>query len=1047
MFALMLHEMLYSQGASVADMENLNATNFAKVQEIFAAVDFEGVQGRLSFQPGSPEPSEGRLIMEQIQNGQWNRSDEKVLLAWYAGGSMTWTGVPIWLAEMKVAHTVSDSTALDFTYGPAGPMEPFTFCDTGTVLDTASNTCQNCSHNTQYVDVEDKCLCMPGYFTDSSTCQPCAAGKYSSVAGTQLCSACDAGRFSHGGSSTCERCPVGTYTAEKGVSICMSCTEDFPELWTTLEQTTVQGKMLWIPFTGAQSSSSCACVPGDSEAEGAFMDASGQCVPCPEGMVCRGPGGVELVAGFMIHPLQQGQALPGNVQVYLCIKKSNCPGTSDLYSWKAICGTHYGTACGLCPSEHYSSGSECQPCPDNYDSRVASILALLVSPLLVLFLYKKINSENLDAADESRELREPRRLDLLLSGIINEAHLEFIRLLHDELYIILRDTFKLLLDFVQTLGIFSAVFNKPAGGVLEFVFGIGKTLTLDMKTISQEVGSFGLPMGCMIGSDFLAEYSFAFCVPLLVGIFFGFNLTIYKYVLPVIRPYIASCRLYRRIPSVRITTDKTINALGTQICSFFIGLTSMATSLFVTYSHPSGEQSLRRYPSVLLADANWISALPLGIIGILFYSVSVIAGAIWICLHAPRFAHVKAFRVRYYFLLDGYRPQAWYWGTVLLIKALMINLIFVVFDSITLIAMSSLLVVVSFLSLKFLVQPWPQQTMNIADTTYSIAMCIIIPAMYIRSGVVDIPGLLIIFEEIAVFAPFVVTGVCLYVSSYRFMHKTQRGVNQLRKSMRLQHIIFFASRLSLREFSEFINGLEYHDQKAIWQAMHIMYARLLKWQAGPALFQQAIIPDADSYHIINNEEMLRKMFKVSVQEVKYHHIFHEIALLQHVYESLLRSCMTAGRDNPKHDCRKRCDEIFDLLDKDGSGVISIREFVMGAVASTFEVTEDDAIKAFQLMDVDGSGSLSRQEFAQSFIGLCIDPLNPDLADERRLLLQHAFLLPSEASASAQADAATRVGRRIRIRLAAVRIQRVARRFLGSRTNIHDDPAAPLITRL
>mmetsp|Transcript_17637 Transcript_17637/g.49901 ORF Transcript_17637/g.49901 Transcript_17637/m.49901 type:complete len:351 (+) Transcript_17637:291-1343(+) len=325
--------------------------------------------------------------------------------------------------------------------------------------------------------------------------------------------------------------------------------------------------------------------------------------------------------------------------------------------------------------------------------------------------------------------------------------------------------------------------------------------------------------------------------------------------------------------------------------------------------------------------------------------------------------------------------------------------------------------------------------MNIADTTYSIAMCIIIPSMYIRSGVADVPSMVTHLEEVCVFAPFVVTGICLYTSYYRFMHKTNLGVDHLRKSMRLQHIMFFTSRLSLKEFNAFINGLEDHDQHVLWQAMNILYNRLLKWQAGPGISQQAIIPDADCYHIVNNTDMLNNMFDVAIKEERDHHIFHEHSVLQHVYESILRSCMARGICL-KGDTHKRCEQIFRMLDQDGHGVLRIQDFIQGAVGSSLEITEDEATEAFQLMDVDGSGVLSKQEVCQSFVGLCTDPLDPALAEERRLMRKLSFWLQSASNASAKDDAALRVGRQFRLRHAALRIQRVFRRSRsGPHTNI------------
>lgn len=246
--------------------------------------------------------------------------------------------------------------------------------------------------------------------------------------------------------------------------------------------------------------------------------------------------------------------------------------------------------------------------------------------------------------------------------------------------------------------------------------------------------------------------------------------------------------------------------------------------------------------------------------------------------------------------------------------------------------------------------------------------------------------------------------------------------------MRLQHILFYTSRLSLREFNVFINSLDDNEQNAVWQTMNILYARLLKWQAGPSLFQQAMIPDVDSYTIVNNAEMLRHIFHVSAQKVKDSHVFHEHAVLQHVYESLLRSCTAEEGSRLQGDCRNRCNQIFDRLDTDHSGVLGTEEFIAGAVASSHEITKQEATEAFQLMDIDGSGSLSRQEFTQSFAGLCIDPRNPDMADERLLMLKLALSLPSEArGASAQIDAAMRVGRKRGTSRAAVRIQRMFRR--------------------
>merc|ERR1712032_1087732 len=126
-----------------------------------------------------------------------------------------------------------------------------------------------------------------------------------------------------------------------------------------------------------------------------------------------------------------------------------------------------------------------------------------------------------------------------------------------------------------------------------------------------------------------------------------------------------------------------------------------------------------------------------------------------------------------------------------------------------------------------------------------------------------------------------------------------------------------------------------------WHAMDVFYVRLLKWQAGSSLYQQTWIPDADCYEVFNNKEMLEKLFQMSVQSAKDSHSFCEHAVLQHVYEALLGDCTAASRGMLQKTCRERCNQIFD-----------IEEFISGAMASSGEVTEQEAIDAFQMMDVD-----------------------------------------------------------------------------------------------
>jgi hypothetical protein len=55
-----------------------------------------------------------------------------------------------------------------------------------------------------------------------STCDSCAAGTYSSAAGSTSCASCAAGTYSGLGASACTSCAAGTYSG-LGASACTSC--------------------------------------------------------------------------------------------------------------------------------------------------------------------------------------------------------------------------------------------------------------------------------------------------------------------------------------------------------------------------------------------------------------------------------------------------------------------------------------------------------------------------------------------------------------------------------------------------------------------------------------------------------------------------------------------------------------------------------------------------------------------------------------------------------------------------------------------------------
>ena len=67
MYAMMLHEMLVIRGRPLADLAARTEAVYSEIQEIFAATNFEGVQGTVRYAPNSPDPK-GSVILQQMQD-------------------------------------------------------------------------------------------------------------------------------------------------------------------------------------------------------------------------------------------------------------------------------------------------------------------------------------------------------------------------------------------------------------------------------------------------------------------------------------------------------------------------------------------------------------------------------------------------------------------------------------------------------------------------------------------------------------------------------------------------------------------------------------------------------------------------------------------------------------------------------------------------------------------------------------------------------------------------------------------------------------------
>ena len=196
--------------------------------------------------------------------------------------------------------------------GGSGAADNCETCAPGKSSPSGATACTNCALGMfNGYEMLECASCQPGFFgfgLGLTACQECAAGSHTSteqqtacdwcqegssfVAKDAACQQCAPGTYRSASMSTCSPCDAGWYQNTPGQSGCFQCAVLDPEgpnphLWTTLSR---NGHMEWQEISGSESVRGCA--------DGAWLDASGQCQECGVGITCKGMGEVEVLPGY-----------------------------------------------------------------------------------------------------------------------------------------------------------------------------------------------------------------------------------------------------------------------------------------------------------------------------------------------------------------------------------------------------------------------------------------------------------------------------------------------------------------------------------------------------------------------------------------------------------------------------------------------------------------------------------------------------------------------------------------------------------------------------
>ena len=469
--------------------------------------------------------------------------------------------------------------------------------------------------------------------TSTMVCLPCGVGSFSQDPGQEECTPCQPGSFTdRPGQRQCEGCRLGMYQPLTGQTSCVQCT---PPLTTMMLK--------------ASSSADCLCPqnmfrPLDRNASAA------PCLECPEGMHCEQgsdamnfPWSSQEASSLEQHDLLVIYPRPKKgywttfdepLSVYRCLDEQSCPGGDS-----EMCGAHMeGIACGTCVKGFYSGQQGlCNECSDVEKSKILfPVLPLIIGPVVCYFMH--------------RFSRDP--VEMWLSpqnGMMT--------------------TMYVLLVYLQTLGaVNSCYLSYPeiAADMLDITVGFVDILSL----LRPECATFADYKTSFMGKLFLPAY----ILFIFAGTYFVLNL------LDRLRSAAKQTPTDTSVPSaLAMDRDVVFNCYLSLYSTFFIGIAAQTFQLFQCYEHPNTTKSLRAAPHILCDSDAWQEMAGMAFAAILVFCLGAFVLFVYIIILTPTRFQDIGFRKRWKFLFLKFRPTAWWWMLVMLVKGIWLSLTTVAF--------------------------------------------------------------------------------------------------------------------------------------------------------------------------------------------------------------------------------------------------------------------------------------------------------------------------------------------------------------------------------
>eukprot|EP00928_Gymnodinium_smaydae_P023286 TRINITY_DN19275_c3_g1_i1.p1 TRINITY_DN19275_c3_g1~~TRINITY_DN19275_c3_g1_i1.p1 ORF type:complete len:1514 (+),score=206.78 TRINITY_DN19275_c3_g1_i1:83-4624(+) len=464
----------------------------------------------------------------------------------------------------------------------------------------------------QSAGVKQCFICSSGKFSlaNASTCTVCEAGKYASNSGSSECLTCPRGHGCPPGASDPVPCNPGFYQSMNGSAECARCARGTYQTRLGSSECESCGETQTTQGIGSVAQEDCGCSAGFF----ARPQLSGEvrCEECPVGVACDGFGAVPLVAvGYY------SKAMPADpaVGVWLCSSHLYCIGQTQAGA--PMCSSRSeGLNCALCePGSVRSADGTCEACTEG-ESAVLPLF--IVGGFLACGAFHYAWNHKTDAVEVVESV--------LMSLTIGTT-----------------------LAFMQSIGIMNNLnINWPQA--FRDIMSFMTIFLFDLSVLN---------INCMIPESFEVSYISGLAMPACLSL----NFVVWYFLSR------AGHKIHQRCPA--FAWASILNTIGMILQAVYISVVSVVVAFFICYqSGPNGERVLTEYPWQLCYTTEWMSMLPVAVLGLVVYVIGFMSILCWLSYVAPQKWSSAAFRTQTRFLMYKFRTDRWWFGVLLVFRSM-----------------------------------------------------------------------------------------------------------------------------------------------------------------------------------------------------------------------------------------------------------------------------------------------------------------------------------------------------------------------------------------